>query len=67
MDIYSRRKDEQDLHTVLTKYQVLFDIFPLGITISDADGNIVETNQIAQTLPGISREELGRILCGNIR
>ncbi|KAF0128410.1 MAG: NarL family signal transduction histidine kinase [Bacteroidetes bacterium] len=56
-NITNRKKTENDLSTILTKYKVLFEILPIGITISDASGNIVETNQIAETLLGISHEE----------
>jgi len=56
-DITGRKQAEEALKIILLKYQVLFDLFPLGITISDATGKITETNQIAETLLGISREE----------
>jgi PAS domain S-box-containing protein len=56
-NITERRKAEQDLHIILTKYKVLFDIFPIGITISDDNGNIIESNKLAESLIGISREE----------
>ena len=56
-NISERKKAEQELRIVLSKYQVLFDIFPLGITISDDTGKIIETNQIAEDLLGISIEE----------
>ncbi len=56
-NITNRKKAENDLSIILTKYKVLFEILPIGITISDASGNIVETNQIAETILGISREE----------
>ncbi len=56
-NITERKKAEQELRIVLSKYQVLFDIFPLGITISDNTGKIIETNQIAENLLGISIEE----------
>ncbi|MFZ4708034.1 MAG: PAS domain S-box protein, partial [Bacteroidales bacterium] len=56
-NITERKKAEHDLHIILTKYKVLFDIFPIGITVSDADGNIIESNKIAELILGISREE----------
>lgn len=56
-DITEQKKTEESLRISLTKYQVLFDSFPLGITISDATGNIVESNQMAENLLGLSREE----------
>ncbi len=56
-NITERRKTEQVLNTILTKYQVLFDIFPIGITITDSNGKIIESNKIAEAILGISREE----------
>lgn len=41
------------------KYRALFKAFPLGITISDRSGNIVESNIIAEKLLGLSKEEQG--------
>ncbi|MEI6889028.1 MAG: PAS domain S-box protein [Bacteroidota bacterium] len=57
LEISDRKKTEDALRVSLTKYRVLFDIFPLGITLSDSNGNIMETNIIAENLLGISREE----------
>jgi len=56
-DITERVKNEADLRVSLTKYQVLFDLFPVGITLTDSIGQITETNKIAEKLLGISREE----------
>jgi PAS domain S-box-containing protein len=53
-NITEHKMAEKALNVALSKYQVLFDIFPLGITISDSSGNIIESNQIAETLLGIS-------------
>jgi PAS domain S-box-containing protein len=39
------------------KYRVLFNTFPLGITISDLAGNIVESNDRAAELLGIPKGE----------
>jgi len=59
-DITQRKKAERELHIVLSKYQVLFDIFPAGITISDEAGKITESNPTAELLLGISNEEQER-------
>ncbi|MCX6159764.1 MAG: PAS domain S-box protein, partial [Ignavibacteriae bacterium] len=56
-DITEHKLKEELLRESLAKYQVLFDSFPLGITISDKDGNIIESNQIAEKLLGLSKEE----------
>ncbi len=56
-DITEGRQAEQALEISLTKYKTLFDTFPLGITVSDKQGNILETNRSAEKLLGISTEE----------
>ncbi len=56
-DITERKKADQTLKIALTKYQVLFNLFPIGITISDPEGNLIESNQIAGSILGISLEE----------
>ncbi len=40
------------------KYRVLFNTFPLGITISDSSGNIVENNDRARELLGLINNEI---------
>lgn len=55
--ITARKKAEASLHESEEKYRVLFNTFPLGITISDRYGNIVETNEIAVNLLGVSKDE----------
>jgi len=52
-----RIKSEKALQESLTKYKLLFDSFPVGITISDSEGKIIETNEVAGKLLGISEEE----------
>jgi len=39
------------------KYRILFESFPMGITISDPIGRILETNEFAETLLGIHRTQ----------
>ena len=39
------------------KYRVLFESFPLGIIISNKDGNIIETNYIVDETLGLSKED----------
>ncbi|EGV18895.1 PAS domain-containing hybrid sensor histidine kinase/response regulator [Thiocapsa marina] len=65
VELDAHRRTERSLDVALTKYRTLFDSFPLGITVADADGAIVEANPIAERLLGISREEqLRRTLGG---
>jgi two-component system sensor histidine kinase/response regulator len=60
-DITERRNAEKALHVALTKYKTLFDSFPLGITISDAAGRIIESNPLAGKMLGLSTvEQLSR-------
>lgn len=52
-----RRQLTKSLKISNAKYQVLFDSFPLGITLSDKEGNIIESNRKAVKLLGLSKEE----------
>lgn len=56
-DITERKKADEATRIALAKYITLFENFPLGITVSDKQGNIIETNSIAEKLLGISSEE----------
>jgi PAS domain S-box-containing protein len=56
-DITDLRKAEEELRVALEKYRVLFEAFPLGITISDRVGNILESNREAERLLGVSQAE----------
>ena len=56
-DITKRIKIEEALRESEEKYRVLFKAFPLGVTVSDPSGNILETNQMAEKLLEISQEE----------
>ena len=42
------------------KYRVLFEVFPLGITVANKDGKISESNREAERLLHISKEEQER-------
>ena len=57
MDISARRQMEEAVRVNLTKYSVLFDSFPLGITVTDQDGHILEANREAARLLGVSQAE----------
>lgn len=60
LDITDRKKMENDLRTNLTKYTSLFHTLPLGVTVTDKNGQIVESNQEAMRLLGLSQEKLKR-------
>jgi len=55
--ITEKKKADSALFSSLLKYQTLFDLFPAGITISDSNGQIIETNSIAQRMLGLSPEQ----------
>ncbi len=56
-DISTRKQSEKELQVSLAKYKVLFDSFPVGITISDSNGKIIESNHQADKLLGLSEDE----------
>ena|GEM_PF-2245995 len=55
MDIDMSELDQAEaaLKVALTKYKTLFDCFPLGITVTDPDGGILESNRAAESLLGL--------------
>ena len=56
--VYSERKRAgEELQVALIKYKTLFSAFPLGITVADQAGKILESNPMAERLLGLSREE----------
>jgi len=56
-NITNRVNMENTLRLNLEKYQVLFDAFPLGVTIADRDGNILESNREAERILGVTRQD----------
>lgn len=59
MDIDMRELDrvETELNVALTKYKTLFDCFPMGITVTDPAGHILESNAAATRLLGVPQAE----------
>jgi len=59
IDLTEPRRVQDALAETMVKYRTLFDDFPLGITITDAAGRIVEANAASERLLGVSRAEHG--------
>ena len=59
-DISELKRAQQGLESALVKYRTLFDTFPLGITVSDREGRIVESNRVAEAILGLSAEVQAR-------
>lgn len=57
IEIKSHFRTQAKLKESLTKYETLFNSFPLGITVSDEEGQIGETNWISEKLLGVSKVE----------
>lgn len=53
-------KTEEALRVSLVKYQTLFDCFPMGITVSDSVGKLLESNAMAEELLGLSQQQKSR-------
>ncbi|MBN1937077.1 MAG: PAS domain S-box protein [Anaerolineae bacterium] len=60
LDITARKQAEEALQISLEKYRVLFEAFPLGITISDEAGTILEVNRASERLLGLPAQEHGQ-------
>lgn len=56
-DITARKRLEEERESALVKYRTLFDMLPIGITLADQEGRVVESNRVAEQLLGISPEE----------
>jgi diguanylate cyclase (GGDEF)-like protein/PAS domain S-box-containing protein len=53
IDLNELTQAEAALNIALTKYKTLFDSFPLGITVTDSNGKVLETNAAAEQLLGV--------------
>ena len=60
VDVTRYRDDERRLLDLLARQQALFESFPIGITVSDLKGKVLETNRTAEELLGVPREEHNR-------
>ncbi|MBD1894572.1 diguanylate cyclase [Coleofasciculus sp. FACHB-129] len=55
-DISQRQQAEAELRESQEKYKILFQCFPIGISITDNNGNIVEANQASEKILKLSIE-----------
>ncbi|MCC7373384.1 MAG: PAS domain S-box protein [Verrucomicrobiales bacterium] len=53
-DVSERHRLEREREAALVKFRALFESFPMGITVSDRNGHIVECNQRASRLLGMT-------------
>ena len=67
MDLSKQKENEnallesrEALRLNLEKYRLLFESFPLGITIADKNGQILESNRESERLLGTSKEAQSR-------
>ncbi|MDX9720842.1 MAG: ATP-binding protein [Myxococcota bacterium] len=60
LDITKMKETEEQLRVSLTKYGVLFESFPIALTIADAKGKLIESNREAVRLLGLDEEEQSR-------
>lgn len=56
-DITDNKRIYEQLQVALEKYKVLFESFPMGISITNSEGRIIETNREAERLLGVPRDE----------
>lgn len=56
-DITERKQAAEALIESKEKYEMLFQSIPIGVTISDKSGNIVEVNHFSEKLLGLSKSE----------
>jgi PAS domain S-box-containing protein len=55
--IVALKQEIEKLRSESIKYRTLFNFFPLGITVSDSIGQIIEANETAEKLLGVKKEE----------
>ncbi|NTW50708.1 MAG: PAS domain S-box protein, partial [Chlorobiales bacterium] len=65
-DITERKRAQEALQIALTKYKMLFELFPLGIVVADESGLILESNLMAGKLLNLSPEHNLRLRINEI-
>jgi len=56
-DVTEQKKIMEDLRVSAALYGTLFQVLPMGITVTDETGKIVDSNSVALKLLGVSRKE----------
>ena len=56
-DITAQKDAEEKLRINLQKYQILFNSFPIGVSVSDSEGKLLEVNPESERLLGVSINE----------
>lgn len=59
-EIHEHKLAEAAIRKSESKYKVLFETLPVGVTLADEQGNILETNSAAEKILGVSPEEQER-------
>ncbi len=56
-DISPQKLAERSLHASEVKYRTLFEVLPVGISVSDKKGHMVDCNHASEALLGLKKEE----------
>ena len=56
--ITERKVAEEELRNSEDNFRTLFDILPVGITITDFENNVLEANNYSEVITGLSKNEL---------
>jgi PAS domain S-box-containing protein len=56
-DITDRKKIEAELRATEFKLKTIYDLLEVGITLTDEQGNIIESNRASEKLLGLIKEE----------
>jgi len=62
-ELAQRQKTEAALRASQQKYQTLFEILPIGVSITDAAGNLIETNAASEQILGVPVEDHTQRTC----
>ncbi|MBF2084073.1 PAS domain S-box protein [Thermoleptolyngbya sp. C42_A2020_037] len=63
VDITERKRLEESLRESQQKYRTLFEILPVGVSITDAAGRVIEANPAFEQILGLSAEKYTQYVC----